>query len=117
MKKIGATTTGSVIVEMTAQEYAALQHLTGGESIPKSTGSVAQEVPPQMNHSERSAYVAERLKKLSPKKKDGVIRSIEAMFQFSGGIASSEIEKLLSNLQKQRVLSIAPDGKVTYSKG
>ena len=70
-----------------------------------------------MNHSERSAYVAERLKKLSPKKKDGVIRSIMAMFQFSGGIDSSEIEKVLSTLQKQRVLSIGPDGRVTYTKG
>ena len=117
MKKIGTTTTGGVIVEMTAQEYAALQHLKGGESIPASTGSVDQPVPLQMNHSERSAFVAERLKKLSPKKKDGVIHSIKAMFQFTGGIDSSEIEKVLSTLQKQGVLSIAPDGRVTYTKG
>jgi len=117
MKKIGTTTTGGVIVEMTTQEYAALQHLKGGESIPASSGSVDQPVPLQMNHSERSAFVAERLKKLSPKKKDGVIHSIKAMFQFTGGIDSSEIDKLLSTLQKQKVLSIAPDGRVTYTKG
>ena len=117
MKKIGTTTTGGVIVEMTTQEYAALQHLKGGESIPASSGSVDQPVPLQMNHSERSAFVAERLKKLSPKKKDGVIHSIKAMFQFTGGIDSSEIEKVLSTLQKQGVLSIAPDGRVTYTKG
>ncbi|MEX1119806.1 MAG: hypothetical protein WEB60_13550 [Terrimicrobiaceae bacterium] len=30
-------------------------------------------------------------------------------------LVSSEIEKLLSTLQK--VLSIAPDGRVTYTKG
>lgn len=63
-----------------------------------------------MNHSERASYVAERLKKLSPKKKDGVIRSVEAMFQFSGGIQPSDIEKVIATLQKQKFFSIAPDG-------
>lgn len=70
-----------------------------------------------MNHSDRSAYVAERLKKLGPKKKDGVVRSIDSMFQFSGGIDPGEIEKILITLQKQKFLAIAQDGKVTYLQG
>ena len=56
------------------------------------------------------------LRKLSPKKKDGVIRSIEAMFQFGGGIESPEVEKVIATLQKQKFFSIAPDGRVTYTK-
>ena len=114
MKKIGTTTTGSVIVEMTTQEYAALQRLQVGA--PPEKVAADHEVAPRMNHSERASYVAERLKKLSPKKKDGVIRSVEAMFQFSGGIESSDIEKVIATLQKQKFFSIAPDGRVTYAK-
>ena len=117
MKKIGTTTTGSVIVEMTTQEYDALQQLQVSGSTPATKVAADHEVAPRMNHSERASYVAGRLKKLSPKKKDGVIRSIEAMFQFNGGIESSEIEKVIATLQKQKFFAIAPDGRVTYAKG
>lgn len=117
MKKIGTTTTGSVIVEMTTQEFDALQQLQVGGSTPTTKVAADREVAPKMNHAERSSYVAERLKKLSPKKKDGVIRSIEAMFQFGGGIDSSEIEKVIATLQKQKFFSITPEGRVTYTKG
>jgi hypothetical protein len=60
--------------------------------------------------------VAERLRKLSPKKKTGVIRSVEAMFQFTGGIESAEVDRLLLTLQKTKVISITRDGKVSYPK-
>ena len=117
MKKIGTTTTGSVIVEMTTQEYDALQQLQVSGSTPAAKVAADHEVAPRLNHSERASYVAERLKKLSPKKKDSVIRSIEAMFQFGGSIESSEIEKVIATLQKQKFFAIAPDGRVTYTKG
>ncbi|MEX2581314.1 MAG: hypothetical protein WD342_19815 [Verrucomicrobiales bacterium] len=117
MKKIGSTSSGSVIVEMTTQEYDALHQLQLGGFGPAAKAASAPEVAPRMNHSERSSYVAERLKKLSPKKKDGVVRSIEAMFQFGGGIEPSEVEKLIATLRKQKFFSIAPDGRVTYTKG
>ncbi len=117
MKKIGTTTTGGVIVEMTTQEYEALQQLQVGGPTPAAKVAADHEVVTRMNHSERSSYVAERLKKLSPKKKDGVIRSIEAMFQFGGGIDSAETEKVIATLQKQKFFSISPDGRVTYTKG
>ncbi len=115
MKKIGTTTSGSVIVEMTTQEYDALQQLQLGGSSPAPKAASDPDVAPRMNHSERSSYVAERLEKLSPKKKDGVVRSIEAMFQFGGGIDASEVEKVIATLQKQKFFSIAPDGRVTYT--
>ncbi|MCX6858454.1 MAG: hypothetical protein NTV80_26565 [Verrucomicrobia bacterium] len=116
MKKIGTTTTGSVIVEMTTQEYDALQQLQIGGSTPPAKVASDREAAPRMNHSERLAYVAERLKKLSPKKKDGVVRSIKAMFQFGGGIESTEVEKVIATLQKQKFFSITPDGRVTYTE-
>jgi len=116
MKKIGTTSAGSVIVEMTTQEFDALQQIRDGGSKPSSRASTVQEVAPQMNHSERVIYVAERLKKLSPKKKDGVVRSVEAMFQFSGGISSSEIEEVITTLQKQKFFTIDPSGRVNYTE-
>jgi hypothetical protein len=117
MKKIGTTSTGAVIVEMTAQEYNALQQLQIG--IPSPVGAIppTKEVAPKMTPSERLTYVAERLMKLSPKKKDGVIHSIEAMFQFSGGISTGEVEKIIVGLQKQKFFTITPEGRVAYNKG
>lgn len=117
MKKIGTTSTGAVIVEMTTQEYDALQQLQVGRSAPAAEVAADHEVGHRMSHSERSSYVAERLQKLSPKKKDRVIRSIEAMFQFGGGIDSSEVEKVIATLQKQKIFTISPDGQVAYTKG
>ena len=73
-------------------------------------GSSAQPV----DHKERVTFVRDRLKKLKPKKKDGILHSIEAMFQFSGGIGTNEIEKLLKSLAKEKFLTISSDGKVTY---
>jgi len=117
MKKIGTTASGSVIVEMSAQEYDALQQLQVGAPPNGKKASISQEAPPKMTHSERATYVAERLRKLGPKKKDGVIRSIEAMFQFGGGIESAEIDRLLTTLQKKKFFTISADGRVGYNNG
>lgn len=98
-----------LVIEVTKEEYDAL--LGKG-----SKSGVDQASPNSMSHAELATYVAERLKKLAPKKRVGVIRSIEAMFQFSGGITPAEIEKLMATLEKQKFFAIATDGKVTYLK-
>ena len=116
MNKIGTTSSGSVIVEMTPNEFQALQQLQGHSSPSKAQTAAATQGGIPLKHGERVTYVAERLKKLSPKKKDGVIRSIQAMFQFSGGLEESETEKLITALQKQKFFSITHDGRVTYLK-
>jgi hypothetical protein len=51
-------------------------------------------------------YVLERLLKLKPVKKESLTNSIKAMFQFQGGIADSEIEKIISELQKRNHIKI-----------
>jgi len=116
MNKIGTTSSGSVIVEMTAHEYNALQQLQGGRSVSRAKEPEIHEEALHMDHADRVSYVAERIRKLSPKKKDGVIRSIEAMFQFSGGISSAEVDKVIATLQKQKFFLIDPNGRVSYSK-
>jgi len=59
-------------------------------------------------------FVAERLRKLKPSRKDAVLNSIGAMFQFRGGISEEDKEKLLSALVAARHLSITEQSRVLY---
>ena len=51
-------------------------------------------------------YVIERLLKLRPVRKTSLSNSIKAMFQFQGGISDSDIEKIISELQKLKYIKI-----------
>jgi hypothetical protein len=59
-------------------------------------------------------YVAERLRKLKPSKKDALFNSIGAMFQFQGGISDRDKEKIFSELQKARYIDVGKDGRIQY---
>lgn len=59
-------------------------------------------------------YVAQRLQKLKPSKKSGLLNSISAMFQFQGGIPESDKEKIIAELVKKRVVSIDQNNRVSY---
>jgi len=59
-------------------------------------------------------YVAERLKKLRPAKKETLLNSIGAMFQFQGGISDIDKEKILSELLKERHITITENNRVQY---
>lgn len=58
-------------------------------------------------------YVVERLLKLKPVKKQSLINSIKAMFQFQGGISDSDIDKIISELQKRKHIKVEQN-KVFY---
>ena len=68
------------------------------------------------NSPELTTYVAERINKLRPTKKDGLINSINAMFQFQGGISDSDRNKIIEALQKKKIISISETGKVSYNE-
>lgn len=59
-------------------------------------------------------YVADRLKKLRPSKKEAVLNSIGAMFQFQGGISEGDKEKLFSELLKKRHLTVSDNNRIHY---
>ena len=59
-------------------------------------------------------YVAERLSKLRPSKKEALLNSIGAMFQFRGGISDGDKERMLSELQKRRYIVLEENGRVRY---
>ncbi len=114
MKKIGNTLAGSVIVEMTADEYQALKKLQGNSDNHSSAIDRDGKASDSMTRDDLANYVADRLRKLKPKKMDGVIRSIEAMFQFTGGIPSTEVEAILKSLAQNKFFTIDEAGRVTY---
>ena len=51
-------------------------------------------------------YVIERLLKLKPVKKKSLTNSISSMFQFQGGISDVDIDKIISKLQKRKVIKV-----------
>lgn len=59
-------------------------------------------------------YVADRLRKLKPSKKETLFNSIGAMFQFQGGISDSDKERVFSALQKGRHIIVEENGRVKY---
>lgn len=59
-------------------------------------------------------YVADRLRKLKPSKKEALFNSIGAMFQFQGGISDDDKERMFSELQKRRHIIVGDNGRVQY---
>lgn len=71
-------------------------------------------VSPTPPDSELIQYVAERLRKLKPSKRDAVLNSIGAMFQFRGGIADADKERIFAALVATRNLTVTDSGRVGY---
>ena len=112
MKKIGATSSGTLIVEMSAEAFRALSQL---QTTPTPAKNPQLQTAKTAN-TENLAFVKKRILKLAPKKKGGLIRSIAAMFQFKGGIEEQEIQTILKNLQKEKILAIDENNRVTYKE-
>jgi hypothetical protein len=64
--------------------------------------------------SELVQYVADRLRKLKPSKREALFNSIGAMFQFQGGISDADKERMFSELQKRGHIIVAENGSVQY---
>ncbi len=67
------------------------------------------------NHtSDLAEYVAERIRKLRPAKKDALLNSISAMFQFRGGLSEQDREKIVAELQKKHYIKLETNNRVSY---
>ena len=60
-------------------------------------------------------YVAQRIRKLKPRTRTALLNSIEATFQFRGGIADKEKERLVAELDGRYGIGIDQSGRVSYS--
>jgi hypothetical protein len=100
-----------LLAPLTQSQFDALNEIQTTKTLPL---PAARPQPSLATLAEKVVFVRERIIKLKPKKRDGVIHSISAMFQFTGGIEESEILKVIAGLQKEGVLTIGSDGKVKY---
>jgi len=131
MKKIGTTSSGTVIVEMSASQFDALmqihtpeQTLTAQPPPPVDTEAkakssavlttVVKDSASSMTPAQLVDYVAKRIGKLKPKRKDTLIHSIETMFRLTGGIDEPAIGRVIAGLQKTKFITIDAVGKVVY---
>lgn len=69
---------------------------------------------PGIGSPELTLYVAERIKKLRPAKKESLLNSINAMFQFQGGISENDRERVVAELQRKRHIVIDGNNRVAY---
>jgi len=53
--------------------------------------------------------------KLKPVKKKSLTNSISSMFQFQGGISNIDIEKIIVELQKRKVINIANNNIIYFN--
>ncbi|MGR5154826.1 MULTISPECIES: hypothetical protein [Vibrionaceae] len=60
-------------------------------------------------------YAVERILKLKPTKRSSLLNSINAMFQFQGGISEKEVNEIILRLQKNKKL-VLNNNKVSYVK-
>lgn len=111
MKKIGTTNSGTLIVEMSAETFHALSQLQA--TPPPAAKNTQTEKPAK---TEKLAFVKKRILKSKPKKKAGLTRFIAAMFQFKGGIPEQEIQTIIKNFQKEKILAIDENNQVTYQE-
>ena len=59
-------------------------------------------------------YVADRLRKLRPSKKEALFNSIVAMFQFQGAISDLDKERIFSELQRARHIELGNNDRIHY---
>jgi hypothetical protein len=75
----------------------------------RQTAGVSAKLDPELVQ-----YVADKLRKLKPSKKEALFNSIGSMFQFKGGISDRDKERIFSELQKRRHIVVAENGRVQY---
>lgn len=58
--------------------------------------------------------IVERIRKSKPGKRKSLSSFIKDMFNFRGGITDEDLDGVVSQLQKQKVIAIDDAGRVTY---
>ena len=58
--------------------------------------------------------IVERIKKSKPAKRKSLSSFVKDMFNFRGGITDEEVDGVISQLQKQKVIAIDDVGHITY---
>jgi hypothetical protein len=115
MRKVGATTSGSVIVEMNLAQFEALSQFMD----PKPAAATDSDTQDKL---EVKAMAVKRkldniracVKKLKPDNRDNMIQLIRSAHSFSGSYAEKEIDHLLQILAREKLFTVKEDGSIEY---
>jgi hypothetical protein len=61
-------------------------------------------------------YVAARIAKLQPSRKQTLVNSVKAMFQFQGGISDDDVERIIAALIKRKLIHIDAQNRVEITQ-
>ena len=100
MKNIGNTSSGNLLLEVTPAEVQAVERVPATKAGANCSGPVAA----AMTLTELADYVAPRLVKSRPNRKEKAANFIEAMFQFSGKIRPEQLARLFEELRRRQVM-------------
>lgn len=121
MQKIGATLSGNVIVEMSLQQFEALQQVIAPKEQPNpSPLAAAEAAPPEkkevgtMALKRKLDHIRNCIRKLKPATLKELIRSVKTVNPFTGAFAEKEIESLLAILAREGLFSIDEEGRLHY---
>ena len=113
MKKIGVTSSGSVMVEMTHAQFDALTKVLAPvapsiEPDQEESALVSQPVP-AMAVRKRLDSVRKCLRKIRPSGRNELFRTVRLVCQPTGGVNNIQIEHMLQILEKEDFLKVEDD--------
>jgi hypothetical protein len=117
MRKVGATASGSVIIEMSPIQFEALQKAMIPDPLPERRPAQAGQSPVKtMALRSKLDHVRNCVLKLKPSNTHELIRSIKTVGPFTGGFAETEIKHLMTILEREGLFTICEKGRLTYKQ-
>jgi hypothetical protein len=116
-KKIGLTSTGSVLVKMTRAQFEALTNvltpMTAFEAGLDESSLVAAQPLPAMAVRRRLDSVRSCLRKIRPTGRPKLVRTVRLVCQPAGDITNIQIDHMLQLLEKEEFLKMVPGDTVS----
>lgn len=114
MRKVGATSSGNVLIEMNLAQYEALKQVVDPKSASASSPPGGG-VDKTMAVKRKLDHIRSCVQKLRPDTRDKLIQAIRSVHAFSGAYANKEIDHLLRILVREKLLVINADDSIDYS--
>ena len=113
MRKVGATTSGSVIVEMNLAQFEALSQFMDPKPAPADK-TEKQEVK-AMAVKRKLDNIRNCVRKLKPESRESLVSLIKNAHSFSGAYAEKELDHLIEILARETHFEIKADGSLEYA--
>jgi hypothetical protein len=116
MRKVGATASGSVIIEMSPIQYEALQRAMVDDPIPERAVIHGIENTPRNPTIDRNKleFVRNCALKLKPSTVEELVRSIKTAGSATSGLEDREIRDLIRILEREGVFSVGEQSRLSY---